>query len=255
MTQKVIFALESLYLLGNGMHAALLDLVTKMTNIPEEMGALAKVESDESVVKVKELLERAKPQWEEMIWVLEAQLPCAKEVQRCESGSVMLAPTQPEHAPPHSPGKSDAIEVAPVVPQSALAPNSDVPQSPIVADQQLMVTPSDGVAPVPTSHLSPTAPSTESLELTIIVAGPISPPTACASHPASPINGDDQNTGKRKATEEVDVDISRKKPASHRKKGLLALPQRKQPPHGRSKAPEGDPATPGQPDTMEEDAE
>ena len=263
-TQKVIFALESLYLLGNGMHAALLDLVTKMTNIPEEIGALAKVESDESVVKVKELLERAKPQWEEMIRVLEARLPCAQEVHRRESGSVISPPTQPEHAPPRSPGQSDAIEVAPVVSQSALAPTSDAPQSPIMADQQLTVTPSDGVAPVPTSHLSPTAPSSAALELTrtgqdllpIIVAGPSSPLTTCASHPASPIDGDDQNTRKRKATEEVDVDIARKKPSSHRKKGPPALPQRKQPPRGRSKAPEGDPATPGQPDTiMEEDAE
>ncbi|EDR07564.1 uncharacterized protein LACBIDRAFT_327924 [Laccaria bicolor S238N-H82] len=53
--QKVIFAMESLFLLGNGIHPALLELVMKMTDLLEEMGALVLVESNDSVAKVKEL--------------------------------------------------------------------------------------------------------------------------------------------------------------------------------------------------------
>ena len=71
-TQKGMFTLESLYLLGHGIHRALQDLVTKMAKILEEMGVLALVESDKSMVKVKLLLERTQMQWEEIIWVLEA---------------------------------------------------------------------------------------------------------------------------------------------------------------------------------------
>jgi len=293
-TQKVIFVLESLHLLGNGIHMVLLDLVMKMTNLPEEIGALAVVESNESKV---ELLECAKPQWQELIQVLEARLPLTQEVQRGESPSAMLPsshhnehvpPRLPgashgtevqrgespavmlppshcdEHAPPRSPGTSHVIDVVPTVPQPTLEPPSDAPlppQSPIVADQQQVVTTAgDGVVPAaptsPSSLLGPMVPSTEAVkvaptgsDLPILVAGPASSPlTALASHPASPIN-EDQNmsTGcKRKANEEVNVDIPRKKPASTWKKGPPPAPQRKQPSHGRSKAPEGDPVTPGQ---------
>ena len=252
-TQKVVFALESLYLLGNGMHGALLDLVTKMTKIPEEMGALALVESDvgalalvqsdESVVKVKLLLEHAQTQWEEMIRVLEARLPSTQEVERRDSVS---PPThRDEQVPPRSPRASDVIEVAPTVP--TLAPASDA------ADKQLAVT-RDEVAPAaPTTPLTcPTAPSTDGVAgqsnvPTTAVTGADSPLTICPSHPASPIGGDEGNmsTGrKRKADEEVDTDIARKKPASNRKKGPPSLPQRKQPSRGRSKVPDGDPVTP-----------
>ena len=80
-TQKGMFTLESLYLLGHGIHRVLQDLVTKMAKILEEMGVLALVESDvdmvvlvesdKSMVKVK-LLGRTQMQWEEIIWVLEA---------------------------------------------------------------------------------------------------------------------------------------------------------------------------------------
>ena len=82
MTQKGMFALESLYLMGHGIHRALQDLVTKMAKILEEMGVLALVESDvgmvalvesdKSVVKVNLLLECTQMQWEEIIWVLKA---------------------------------------------------------------------------------------------------------------------------------------------------------------------------------------
>ena len=49
-TQKGMFTLESLYLLGHGIHRALQDLVTKMAKILEEMGVLALVESDVGMV-------------------------------------------------------------------------------------------------------------------------------------------------------------------------------------------------------------
>lgn len=257
--QKVLFAMESLYLLGNSMHKALLDLVS-VTKTPEDTGALALVDSDESVMKVKELLERAKPQWEEMIRVLEARLLGAQKILSRESGSV----TSP---PPHrdgSPGASHASEVAPIVPQSPLAPSSDAalpPQSPVMADQQVVVaTKSDGVAPAaPTTISSPTAPNTEALEdVPIIVVGAPSP----LADPTSPQDEDeDQNTStgrKRKANEEVDVDIARKKPASTRRKAAPSTPQRKQPSRGRSKAPEGDPVAQGQsskPDIIMEETE
>ena len=242
-TQKVIFALESLYLLGNGMHGALLDFVTKMTKIPEEMGALALVESDmgalalvqsdESVVKVKLLL-RTQTQWEEMIRVLEARPPSTQEVERCNSVS---PPTHcDEQVPPPSPCASDAIEVAPTVP--TLAPASDA------GDKQLAVA-CDEVAPAaPTTLLTcSTAPSTDGVltlagqsNVPTAVTGADSPLTICPSHPTSPIGGDEGNmsTGcKRKADEEVDMDITRKKPASNRKKGLPSLSQQKQPSHSR----------------------
>ena len=254
MTQKVVFTLESLYLLGNGIHGVLLDLVTKMTKIPEEMGALALVESDvgalalvqsdKSVVKVKLLLERTQTQWEEMIRVLEAQLPSTQEVERHDS--VSPATHHDEQVPPCSPRASDVIEVAPTVP--TLAPASDA------ADKQLAVT-RDEVAPAaPTTPLTcPTAPSTDGVagqsNMPTAVTGTDSPLTICPSHPASPIGGDEGNmsTGrKRKADEEVDMDITRKKPASNRKKGPPSLPQQKQPSRGRSKVPDGDPMTPGQ---------
>ena len=246
-TQKVMFALESLYLLGNGIHGALQDLVTKMAKIPEEMGALALaesdvgavalVESDESVVKVKLLLERAQTQWAEMIRVLEARLPSAQEVQRRDS--VSPPSHRDEHVPQCSPRASDAIEVTPTVP--TLVPASDAPQSRIVADKQSEAA-RDEVAPAaPTAPTScPTVPSTEA------ATGADSPLTIC---PTSPIHGDDENMSsgrKRKADEEVDMDIARKKPASNRKKGPPSVPQRKQPSRGRSKVPDGDPVTPGQ---------
>jgi len=260
----VLFALESLYLLGNVIHGALLDLVQKMTDFPEEMGAMAWVESDKSV-KVKELLERAKPKWEEMIRVLKAQLPGAQELQSCESCSVMSPATH--QASPRPPGALNAIEVAPTVPQFAPPATSDAPappQSPIIAGQQFVVaTAGDGVAPAapttPTSLLSPTAPSTDAVERQThdlpLVPGLGSPLTAS---PASPI-GEESTGRKRKASEEVDVAIARKKPASNRKKGPPSEPQRKQPLRGRSKAPDSDPVTQGEsskPDTiMEEDIE
>ena len=103
-TQKVMFALVSLYLLRNGIHGVLQDLVAKMAKIPEEMGALALaesdvgtvalMESDKSMVKVKLLLERAQTQWVEMIWVLEARLPGTQEVQgatRCHPQLIVMS--------------------------------------------------------------------------------------------------------------------------------------------------------------------
>ena len=135
-TQKVMFVLESLYLLGNGIHGALQDLVTKMAKILEEMGALALpesdvgavalVESDESVVKVKLLLEHAQMQWAEMIQVLKARLPSAQEVQR---RNLVLPPThRDEHVLQHLPRALDVIEVTPTIP--TLAPTSDAPLPP-----------------------------------------------------------------------------------------------------------------------------
>jgi len=187
------------------------------------------------------------------------------EVQRGELPAVMSPPSHhDEHVLPRLPGASHVIDVMPTVPQPTLEPPSDAPlppQSLIVADQQQVVTTTgDGVVPAaptsPSSLLGPMAPSTEAVkvaptgsDLPILVVGPASSPlTALTSHPASPIN-EDQNTStgcKRKANEEVNVDIPRKKPASTQKKGLLPAPQCKQPSHGRSKAPEGDPVTPGQ---------
>lgn len=245
--QKVLFAMESLYLLGNSMHKALLDLVSA-TNTPVDTGALALVESDESVEKVKELLERAKPQWEEMIRVLEARLPGAQQI---------LSRPLDSSPPTHRDGSPGASQV-PIIPQSPLAPSSDValpPQSPVMADQQVVATTTtDGVAPsAPIS--SPTAPSTEAAEdLPIIV---VRAPSPLTDHQ----DGEDQNTStgqKRKADEEVDVDIARKKPASTRRKAAPSTPQRKQPSRGRSKAPDGDPVAQGQsskPDIIMEETE
>ncbi|EDQ98493.1 uncharacterized protein LACBIDRAFT_335915 [Laccaria bicolor S238N-H82] len=263
-TQKVIFAMESLFLLGNGIHAALLELVTKMTDLPEEMGTLVLVESDDSVTKVKELLERAKPKWEEMIQVLEARLPCAQDFQRGQSTSpptdagprspgaadvIHTAPTVTDAAP-HSPGTAYGTDMAPTIAPSTPAPASNAPSRlhlPIAAKQQSVVaTATAGVAPAAPS--SPTAPNTEGVELTPVEVGPGSPLTAIGSRPTSPLSGDERNmsTGrKRKADEEVDADITRKKLASNRKKGPLSAPQRRQPTHG--KAPDSvNPATAGQ---------
>ena len=106
-----------------------------MAKIPEEMGALALVESDmgmvalvesdESMVKVKLLLEHAQMQWAEMIQVLEAQLPSTQEVQRCNSVS---PPTHhDEHVLQHLPHASDVIEVTPTIPTLAPASNAPLP--------------------------------------------------------------------------------------------------------------------------------
>jgi len=99
MAQKVIFALESLYLLGNGMHGALQDLMKRMTESqPQEM-ALDFVESEESMRKVKELFKCAKPQWVEIIRLLKARMPH----------------TPPAHGDEQSPGlpaTPDAVELA-----------------------------------------------------------------------------------------------------------------------------------------------
>ena len=148
--QKVIFVLESIYLLGTGMHAALLNLM--MSERPEEMGALDLVESDESMMKVKELLDRAQPQWEEIIQLLEARLPRAQSL---ESRSPPAH--HDEHSSLRSPVASHAVELVPTVLVSTLAPASDeqsAPQSPILAA-------ASGVAPAaPTTHLSLTVPTT-----------------------------------------------------------------------------------------------
>ena len=122
-----------------------------------------------------------------------------------------------------------------------------------MVDKQLEVA-HDEVAPAaataPTS--CPTAPSTDA------ATGADSPLTVC---PTSPIHGDNEHmsTGhKRKADEEVDMDITGKKPASNQKKGPPSVPQCKQPSCGRSKVPDGDPVTPGQlskADTIMEDIE
>jgi len=261
MAQKVIFALESLYLLGNGMHGALQDLMKRMTESqPQEM-ALDFAESEESMRKVKELFEHTKPQWVEIIRLLEAQMPHAP-------------PAHGDEQSPHLPATPDAVELARTVPQLNKAPASDeplAPQSPLLVDQQLVAATASDVAPAapthlsptvptiplspitPTMPLSPTVPSADPVarptdDLPIIVVGPCSPPIACPSQPASPIDGDDQtSTGcKRKANEEVDSDIARKKPTSNRKKGPPPPPQRKQPSRGRSKAPDSEPVTEGQ---------
>ena len=158
----------------------------------------------------------------------------------------MLPPThRDEHVLQCSPCTSDVIEVTPTVP--TLAPASDAllpPQSLIVADKQLEVA-HDEVAPaVPTTPISyPTAPSTNA------AMRADSPLTVCPSHPTSPIHGDNENmsTGcKRKADEEVDMDIARKKPASNQKKGPPSVPQHKQPSRSRSKVPDCNLVTPGQ---------
>ncbi|EDR16134.1 uncharacterized protein LACBIDRAFT_321349 [Laccaria bicolor S238N-H82] len=221
--QKVIFTMESLFLFGNGIHAVLLELVTKMTDLLEEMGTLVLVESDDSVGKVKELLEHAKP------------------------NSTFT-------------GTAHGTDMAPTIAPSTPAPALNAPsrlQSPIAAKQQSVVaTATAGVAPAAPS--SPTAPNTKGVELAPVEVGPGSPLTAIGSHPTSPQSGDEQNTStgrKRKADEEVDTDITRKKPASNRKKGPLSAPQRRQPVHG--KAPDSvNPVTAGQsskPDTIIEE--
>ena len=177
---------------------------------------------------------------------------------RSSKGDSVSPPThRDEHVLQCSPHTSDVIEVTPTVP--TLMPASDAllpPQSLIMVDKQLEVA-CDEVAPAaPTAPISyPTAPSTNT------AMGADSPLTVCPSHPTSPIHGDDKNmsTGcKRKADEEVSMDIARKKPASNQTKGPPSVPQHKQPSHGRSKVPDGDLVTPGQlskADTVMEDIE
>ena len=149
--------------------------------------------------------------------------------------------------------------------QLVAATTSDVaPAAPTHLSPTVPTIPLSPIAP--TMPLSPTAPSADPVarptdDLPIIIVGPCSPPVACPSQPTSPIDGDDQtSTGckKRKANEEVDSDIARKKPASNRKKGPPPPPQRKQPSRGRSKAPDSEPVTEGQsskPDTIMEGIE
>ncbi|EDR10607.1 uncharacterized protein LACBIDRAFT_325383 [Laccaria bicolor S238N-H82] len=150
--------------------------------------------------------------------------------------------------------------MAPTIAPSTPAPASNAPSrpnSPIAAKQQSVVaTATAGVAPAAPS--SPTAPNTEGVELAPVEVGPGSPLTAIGSRPASPLSGDERTTStgrKRKADEEVNADITRKKPASNRKKGPPSAPQRRQPTRG--KAPDSvNPATAGQsskPDTIIEE--
>ncbi|EDR07563.1 uncharacterized protein LACBIDRAFT_327923 [Laccaria bicolor S238N-H82] len=214
--------------------------------------------------KTLELLEHAKPKWEEMIQVLKARLPCTQDFQRGQSTSpptdagphlpgaadvIHMVPTVTDAAP-HSPGAAHGTDMAPTIAPSTPAPASNAPlqlQSPITAKQQSVVaTTTAGVAPAAPS--SPTAPNTEGVELVPVEVSPGSPLTAIGSRPTSLQSGDERNTStgcKRKADEEVDADITRKKLASNQKKGPPSAPQRRQPAHG--KAPNSvNPVTAGQ---------